>query len=315
VTLDGSRSFDSEGNPFEYRCQIIAGPSSSSASISNANESIASFSPDMGGKYKIELTISSSIQSSDTLTVAAFDVENIVGTFDNFFPGPNVGIRDYTVCGGHLIATCEFTEIGGVAAKKIASYEGTEWSPLGCGLEDGSIFDMICYKEELNVTGRFEEIGCISASNIARWDGESWHDVDGVISGGDNPFGDALEVYEGELYVGGRFSTVGGVAVSNIAKWDGSTWSALGTFEYGSVRSLKVYKNELYAGGFFESVNGAKAIGIASFNGSNWSSLGSTDNLELKSVGAVKHMEVLKDVLYMAGEFNANGNDAYELST
>ena len=282
VTLNGGSSFDSEGFPFEYRWEFIDKPSSSNADIADNDADIASFTPDVGGKYKIELTIFNTAQDSDTITVAAFDVKSVDGTFENLFPGPNVGIRDYVAVGEYLYATCEFTEIGGIEARKIACYNGSKWGALGCGLEEGSIYDMIGYQGDLYVTGQFDEIGCIPANNIARWDGENWKRVNGGITGGDNPFGDALEVFEGELYVGGRFTTAGNVQVSNIANWDGKEWSAVGTFEGGSVRSLKVYKTKLYAGGFFESVNGISALGIAAFDGSNWSSRGEYPDLPVR---------------------------------
>ncbi|MCK5280450.1 MAG: hypothetical protein KAK04_17970, partial [Cyclobacteriaceae bacterium] len=105
----------------------------------------------------------------------------------------------------------------------------------------------------------------------------------------------------------------GNIDVSNIAKWNGTEWSAIGSIENGSVRALEVYKQSLYAGGFFDSVNGINTGSIASYNGASWVALGATDGLELKSTGAVKHMAVLKDILYIAGEFSTNNDDVSEL--
>ncbi|MCK5469017.1 MAG: hypothetical protein KAI99_10915, partial [Cyclobacteriaceae bacterium] len=253
--------------------------------------------------------------NSDTLTVSAYSVITVDGTYENLFPGPNVGIREFTNACGCLVATCEFTEIGGIEANKIACYNGSSWTALGCGLEEGSIYDMVEFKGELYVTGQFEEIGCISAINIARWNCESntWIAVEGGLTGGDAPFGNALAVYENELYVGGRMTKAGNIDVSNIAKWNGTEWSAIGSIENGSVRALEVYKQSLYAGGFFDSVNGINTGSIASYNGASWVALGATDGLELKSTGAVKHMAVLKDILYIAGEFSTNNDDVSEL--
>jgi len=263
------------------------------------------------------LTISNTLENRDTVTVSAFKVIQVEGNYENIIPGSNVGVRDFTEACGYLIATCEFTEIGGVEAHKIARYNGSVWNPLGCGLDDGSIYDMLEYKGALYVTGQFTEIGCISVNNIARWscDQHIWEDVAGGLTGGDNPFGYALVIYNDELYVGGQFEQAGGVNTINIAKWDGTKWSAVGNMEGGSVRELMVYKQKLIAGGFFTGVNGLATGHIAAYDGNSWTALGSFNNLELKNTGVVRHMAVYKDVLYISGDFSANNVDFSELIT
>ncbi len=315
VTLNGTGSSDSKGNPFEFSWSFIQKPSTSNAELANSESETPSFTADVQGKYKIQLTISNAHKASDTVTVAAFDVTNVEGEYENMFPGPNVGIRKFVTAMDALFATCEFTEIGGVAAKKIARYNGTAWSALGCGLEVGSIYDMAEYKGHLYVAGRFDEIGCIEANNIARWDGANWHALKGGLTGGDDPYGHALAVYKDELYVGGQFTKAGDVTVSNIAKWNGTDWSAAGNIEEGSLRELHVYKQKLYAGGFFTEINGTSIRYVASYDGSTWSALGSLEPLELKRTGAVLHMAVYKDILFMAGEFASNNAEVSELIT
>ena len=239
----------------------------------------------------------------------------IEGSFTNLLPGANVGIAKFAVVEDRLYVTCEFDEIGNVQAKKIACYNGNIWAALGCGLEDGSIYDMISYQGDLYVTGEFEEIGCVAANNIARWDGQNWHDVSGGITGGEDPFGNALMTYNGELYVGGRFTMAGTISVSNIAKWDGIAWSGAGVFEDGSILELQTFGQDLLAGGSFEMVDGLATGSIASFDGNTWNSLGSTSGLELGTTGTINEMAVLDGVLYIAGFFNENGNVYSELIT
>ena len=313
VSLNGNGSFDLQGNEFEFMWEFLSRPAGSTAVIQDQTSATPSFSPDVQGKYRIELTISNTSESMDTVLVAAFSVENIEGEFENIFPGPNVGIRDFVTACGELFATCEFTEIGGIEAKKIARYNGSGWNPVGCGLEEGSIYDMIVFRDELYVTGDFVEIGCIEANNIAKWDCNGWKALDGGLTGGDDPFGNALEVYNDELYVGGRFTMAGDVQVVNIAKWDGMEWSAVGSLENGSVRELVVYNQELYAGGFFDMADGVEANYIAVYNGSGWSSPGPMDNLQLGSTGVVKHMVVYDNLLFISGDFTSGGNDLSEL--
>lgn len=309
VTLNGGASRDSHGNAFEFSWRFIGKPSASTARLQNADAEKPTFTPDVQGKYKIELTVSNTVQSLDTVTVAAFSVEVILGNYTNITPGPNVGIRDFeTVC-DTLYATCEFTEIGGIDANKIAGFDNKNWFALSCGLEEGSIYDMVDYKCQLYVTGRFSEIGCVPANNIARWNGKKWIALKAGLTGGDDPYGHALIVYQDELYVGGKFTMAGDIPASNTAKWDGNDWSAVGNIENGSVRELQVYQQKLYAGGFFTSVNGNTTEYIASYNGTTWSALGSRDALEHRSTGAVKHMTVYKDILYISGDFSVDSND------
>ena len=316
VTLNGSGSGDSRGNDFEFSWKFISKPILSNTELDLNTTAMPNFTPDTQGKYKIELTISNTSESKDTVTVSAFKVNSVNGTYENLFPGPDVGIRDFTSACEQLIATCEFTEIGGVEAAKIARYDGSNWNSIGCGLDIGSIYDMIEYKGELWVTGDFDEVGCIPAEKIARWDCDNeWMAVEGGLSGGDDPFGYTLAIYNDELYVGGRFTQAGGVSAGNIAKWDGTNWSAVGSIENGSVRELQVYNQKLYVGGFFDAVNGINTGHIASYDGASWSALGTPDALELNGTGVVRHMAVYKDLLYISGDFSINGNDVSELIT
>ncbi len=317
VNLNGDGSTDLSGNTFEFSWSFLSKPASSNASLADNTTATPSFTADVQGKYKIELVISNLVEDRDTITISAFKTANIGGNYENIIPGSNVGVRRFTVFSTYLVATCEFTRIGSVAANKIAVFNGSDWAPLGCGLEEGSIYGMLEYKGELYVTGQFDEIGCISAKNIARWnkDTSTWEDVSGGLSGGDNPFGYTLAIYNEELYVGGQFEMAGNVNTTNIAKWDGTNWHAVGNMEGGSVRKLVVYKQRLIAGGFFSGVNGLATGHIASYDGNNWASLGSFENLELKSTGVVRHMAVYKDILYISGDFSKNNDDISELIT
>jgi hypothetical protein len=81
------------------------------------------------------------------------------------------------------------------------------------------------------------------------------------------------------------------------------------------VRELEVYKQQLYAGGFFESVEGINMGHIAAYDGSSWTALGSTDHLELGSTGVIWQMAVLKDMLYLSGDFSIRDNHVSELIT
>jgi hypothetical protein len=316
VNLNGNGSFSQPVGPFTFDWKFLSKPTGSSAVLVDADQATPSFQADAQGKYKVELTTSNDMTSDrDTVTIATFSVVTLPGTYTNMTPGPDVGIRKLAVAKDLLYATCEFTTIGGITAYKIACYDGSKWWALGSGLEDGSIFDMIEYLDDLYVTGQFEMIGGVEAKNIAIWDGFNWKPVGTGIGEGTEEVGYALEVFQDELYIGGRFTRAGDDLVVNMTKWDGNKFYEIGSFEEGSVRELQVYNNALYAGGFFESFTGSDAESIARYDGSQWNDLGSTDNLELGSTGVVRHMEVFQGLLFISGDFDANGIDISELIT
>lgn len=315
VALNGSGSGNSPDGVLTYNWKFISKPASSTSVLADENSKTPTFTPDVPGKFKLELTVSNNAKALDTVTVAAFNVKTLSGNYENIFPGPNAGVRDFVVTLDTLYVTCEFNKIGEIEYKKIACFDGFDWASLGCGLDEGSIFDMLEFDGDLYVTGTFNEIGCIAANNIARWDGANWSEVDGGLTGSDNPFGHTLKIFNGELYVGGQFTMAGNISANNIAKWDGTEWSAVGAFADGSVRKLQVYKQKLYAGGFFEMVDGVNTGNIASYDGSVWTALGSLTGLEQKATGVVRHMDVLNDKLYISGDFEKNGQTISELIT
>ena len=113
VTLNGTGSSDSDGNPFEYLWKFITKPASSSAVLDDNASPTPSFIPDIQGKYRVELVVSNTTEDKDTVTVSVFNVIQVDGNYENIIPGSKVGVRDFTVACDYLIATREFTEIGG----------------------------------------------------------------------------------------------------------------------------------------------------------------------------------------------------------
>ena len=69
VTLDGSKSTDSSGNPLTYSWSLTVRPSGSSAALSNATTANPSFKVDVDGTYVAQLIVNDSILSSAPATV------------------------------------------------------------------------------------------------------------------------------------------------------------------------------------------------------------------------------------------------------
>src|SRR5688572_15469210 len=79
--------------------------------------------------------------------------------------------------GPALYAGGDFSSAGGVAASRIAKWNGSSWSALGSGLGGlGSSVRALAVWDDgsgpaLFVAGRFDTAGDVPALNVARWDG------------------------------------------------------------------------------------------------------------------------------------------------
>jgi len=184
-----------------------------------------------------------------------------------------------------LYAAGKFTAAGGVTASNIAQWDGTNWTPLGSGL-NGTVYALALNSQPpapilLYAGGAFTNAGVTSVSNVACWNGATWSGLGSGVNGTVY----ALTVSGSNLFVGGRFGFAGGLAASNVARWDGSTWSALGGGVGGVVSSfprmrpppvsaLLVNGSDLFVGGDFAFAGGVAATNVARWDGANWSALG-----------------------------------------
>ena len=207
------------------------------------------------------------------------------------------GIRDLAVfddgTGSALFAGGSFTQVSGVAADRIAKWNGSVWSPLagpsGNGV-DARVDALMVFDDgtgpALHVGGWFDTAGGVTVNRIAKWNGSAWSALTGPSGTGVGEFAVlALEVFDDgggpDLYAGGYFDTAGGVTVNGIARWDGSEWSSvggpLGVGAEGGVVSMTVWDDgtglALYIGGRFPSAGGVDAYNIARWDGSTWSVL------------------------------------------
>lgn len=227
---------------------------------------------------------------------------------------------DGSGAGRELYAGGNFTEAGFTPASRIASWNGTMWSPLGAGL-NGPVSALEVFDSGTGVgpalyaAGNFNNAGNASARSIARWNGSTWSPLGAGVIGDVR----ALAVYDDmsgsgpSLYVGGAFTTAGGAPASNIAKWDGASWSQLGSGVTGFVFALAVHDDgsgpnpNLYVAGNFTFAGNAPANRIAKWDGIAWSPVG------VGFDAAVRALVVYDDgtgggaSLYAGGDFSHSG--------
>jgi hypothetical protein len=174
---------------------------------------------------------------------------------------------------GQLYAGGRFTTAGGVTTNGIAHWNGTNWSPLGSGME-GCSSQVICVAAlavdsagRLYAGGDFWGAGGVNANHVARWNGSTWSRLGSGINGGVY----ALVVDGADrLYAGGSFTTAGGTTANAIAQWDGTTWSSLGS----GIGECSAYQScvtalaldgtgNLFVGGAFTAAGGKESSHIA----------------------------------------------------
>ena len=165
-----------------------------------------------------------------------------------------------------------FTNVGGVAANRVARWDGANWTNLAAGL-NGDVYALaLDASNQLYAAGDFSAAGGVPATNIARWNGANWTNLG---TGFDAPVFALAVDGAGQLYAGGAFSNAGGVAAVRVARWNGSAWSSFGSGINNDVRALALDRaTNLYAGGFFTGAGDVGASRIAMWNGSAWTNLG-----------------------------------------
>ena len=205
-----------------------------------------------------------------------------------------------------------YSSIGGVSANGIATWDGEKFNPLGNGVtffngEEGSVHEMVVFKDELYVFGLFQKAGNDTSLCIAKWDGEYWHKVTHPYYYGINapPFFVGAIVFEDKLYVTGNFflNSSGSISAVDVARYDGETWETVGGGIKGGIdngEGFVIYKNELYLYGSFRKTAGNAANKIMKLQNNQWVEVGGS----LPHPGYKVHDAlVFNDKLYIVGYF------------
>ena len=184
------------------------------------------------------------------------------GVTDTVYAGT---VESLVVYNNELIVGGLFDHAGGVSANSVATWNGSNWTSLGAGV-DGDTFNRHVYAlavhdETLYAGGSFTVAGGAPANHVVRWNGTTWsvlgEGVDGAVR--------SLATYGGQLAAGGVFHTAGGSSAERIARWDGTDWSAFGTGMDDIVSSLAVFQGRLIAGGLYTQAGGVATNFIAAW--------------------------------------------------
>ncbi len=220
--------------------------------------------------------------------------------------------------GPALYAAGGFTTAGGVAANRIARWDGVAWSAAGSGLNDfasalTTFDDGSGSGPALYAAGDFTTAGGMTANRIAKWNGSSWS----ALGTGLNGSATTLATFDDgsgsgpALYAGGGFTAAGGVEAKRIAKWNGTSWSAVGSGMDGSPLALAVFDrgagfdSVLFAVGLFAHAGGIAVNGIANWDGSSWSALASGMDGTVYAIATSNDGPGGSAMLYVGGSFTS----------
>jgi trimeric autotransporter adhesin len=211
-----------------------------------------------------------------------------VGAANGLSRGDFIGVQAIAAAAGNLYVGGNFTEAGGQPARQIAKWNGSNWSTLGVGIDNGvnsTVYALAVLGNDLYAGGNFFEAGGVEAYGVARWNGTTWSSLGSDASNGVNGAVRALAVSGSTLYVGGSFTVAGGQPANGLARWDGSHWTGLSVDAPPQVvRALTSDGDSLYAGGaglsqtplpdlqsralLGAAANGASSSAVVSRNGS-----------------------------------------------
>jgi hypothetical protein len=219
-------------------------------------------------------------------------------------------INALTVYTGELIAGGEFNVAGGVECNRIARWDGTNWHPLGGGM-NGTVKAFTNYNNELIIGGGFTSVDGMDINRVVRWDGANYYPMGQGLSGNPGTWWTqdvmALTVYRGKVIAGGGFYKAGDLDVNRIASWDGNSWQPLGSgASVTLIEALVEYNSELIAGGDYSQAGGLTVKGLGRWNGSEWKAFGNG----LDGTGGetyVYGMTVYKNELIAGGWFPTAG--------
>lgn len=153
---------------------------------------------------------------------------------------------------GGCIVSGTFTTIGGVAANRIARWNGVEFSPLGDGLPIAPTSLYVLRNGDIIATGARSQFNG-GFGHLARWDGSTWQFLSFSVNGW---LYAATELPSGDIIVGGTISS-NSFPLRYVARLDGASLEPFGSdLTGGEVTILRVGidGNPIAGGGVTDSI-------------------------------------------------------------
>lgn len=190
-----------------------------------------------------------------------------------------------------------FTEVGGVAVKHLARWDGQSWMPIDLDLDDtvsalAPVEDPQSGASTLWIGGDFFAQPPMESDFLTVWDGERTVPLGNGVSSPQFTSGtsydsgptivelltvEAPSPLEPGLYATGDFANAGSTVVNSVARWDGRNWSALGEGLNNDGKALALFDDgtgegpALFVGGAFNDEGSGQSDPLARWNGEQWS--------------------------------------------
>ncbi|MBI3848389.1 MAG: hypothetical protein HY292_27465 [Planctomycetes bacterium] len=215
----------------------------------------------------------------------------------------------------------EYRSIGGLSARSISRWDGSQWSALIFGMR-GPVYAMCVFDDgsgpALYAGGAFSQTSGIPVHSLARWTRYGWSALPQQLDGGiirdlfvhDDGTGPAL--YATGVYLRRR----DGSYDQGVARWDGTSWTPMGPalgsedvrIEYAAATFFDNGSgSDLYMAGSFETVDGHAAASIARRRAGEWVSL-ATGIYGVTSLASFDDGHGL--ALYASGTFEGVGSES-----
>jgi trimeric autotransporter adhesin len=241
-------------------------------------------------------------------------------TRDNEFDPPG-RVEVMALGNGVLYAAGYFTKAGNAAARNIAAWNGTAWSPLGSGLseefqgEDPTAYAMLPIEGGLLVGGTFTNAGNQNIKGLAIWNGSQWQPMPVALEDPNELNVQALAAApDGSFYAAGQIDGAGGRLLFGVAQWNDEGWQPLGqgVAQYSDnpadIRSVAIDdEGRVYIAGLIQRAGGLAVNNVAMWDGERWNTM--NGGVTGGTSGAYVILPVGDDV-YVGGTFTQAGTVA-----
>jgi len=206
----------------------------------------------------------------------------------------------------------KFTSTGSHLANHIAQWDGTQWMPVGAGVDfevraiatlhrpSGPLLFAGGSSEQ---SGPARKEGCVS-----QWDGKTWSPTVSPAPKSVLALATFNAGKEPALYAGGQFGAVGASVARGIAKWTPAGWTGVGESNGLSNPVSALCRGDgsdqrVFAGGRFRTAGSSVVNGIAVWDGTRWAPL-------KEGIDGSRYVPEIRTLLMRTGALYAGGTFA-----